>query len=91
MSSSILALLKLVIKLMIYSYSSIRGTNALYVKHFKLVEMQCASPIFDVIFPAARYSVDGVSSVLLVAFTIMIFLSVESLVTPGPTSQGVVH
>lgn len=47
MTSSILALLKLVIKSMTYGYSSIRGTNTLYVKHIGFVEIQCASANFQ--------------------------------------------
>lgn len=54
MSSSILALLKLVIKSTIYGYSNIRGTNTLYVKHIGLVEMSCASAIW--------YDTDDISS-----------------------------
>lgn len=38
--------LKLVIKSMTYGYSSIRGTNTLYVKQIGFVEMQCASAIW---------------------------------------------
>lgn len=56
MSSSILALLELVIKSVIYSYSNIRGTNSSYVKHIRLIEMWCASATFDMkqmMFPAA--------------------------------------
>lgn len=48
MSSSILAPLELVIKSVIYSYSSIRGTNTSYVKHIKLLVMQCAPATFDI-------------------------------------------
>lgn len=47
MSSSILAPLKLVIKSVIYSHSSIRGTNASYVKRIRLVVMQGAPATFD--------------------------------------------
>lgn len=54
MSSSILALVKLVIKSMIYGYSSVRGTNTLYVKRIRLIEMQCASAIW--------YETDDISS-----------------------------
>lgn len=57
MTSSILALLKLVIKSMTYGYSSIRGTNTLYVKYIGFVEMQCASEIW--------YEADNISSCLL--------------------------
>lgn len=68
MSSSILALLELVIKSVIYSYSNIRGTNSWYVKHIRLVEMRCASATFDMkqmMFPAAGYSIAGILHLLL--------------------------
>lgn len=72
MTSSILALLKLVIKSMTYGYSSIRGTNTLYVKHIGFVEIQCASAIwYETDNISSCLLLAGVSSVLPVAFTIM--------------------